>query len=203
MRCPAFTLVEIMVSMLIVSLLVALLFPMFANILSSSYETQASFTISAVNQSFSLWKLTDPLPYPDGSGESDPLKAEYYVGHLRYGNENPHQPGIMNILIDKYGFSYDGNDIDSDTGYLVDAWGQAIHFVRGDNKNRLNGPSTYDSSLPHDLNKPLDNDIAASETDWNSADVGAFCYVWSEGEVNDSATWIYYRDQNANKEASP
>ncbi len=197
----AFTLVEILVVVSIMALLAVLLMPALAGLLTSSAKAQTELSLRAVYNSIELQKQdTGKYPYPDDAKGTTPGTDEYNDGYLRWGAEGTAKVGIMNALMDKYGYSYDGEEIDQETGRLLDGWGNPFRFVRGNNANRKNGPTPYDPDLPHDLNKPKDNNIKASDSDWNATDKSAYVYIWSEGEEGIPESWIYFKDADLSKD---
>ncbi|NRA37420.1 MAG: hypothetical protein HRU15_04725, partial [Planctomycetes bacterium] len=45
-------------------------------------------------------------------------------------------------------------------------------------------------------NKPKDNDIPASESNWNTKDTGRFAYFYSLGEETDKGeeSWLHHKE---------
>ena len=197
----AFTLIEVLTVVAIIALLATIVIPLATNLLSSAERSKTELSMRAIYSSIELYKQdVGKYPYPDDPKSDVKGTDENLDGYLRWAPDGSANEGLMNQLISLYGYSYDGDEIDLDTGYLIDAWGNPYHFVRGNNANRKDGPNPYDPSLPHDLNKPKDADIPAADSDWNSADKNAHIYIYSEGDMNDPETWVYLRDSKVKEE---
>ena len=173
-----FTLIEILVVVSIMALLGVLLMPALSGLMTSAAKAQTELSLRAVYNSIELQKQdTGQYPYPDDAKGTIPGTDAFNDGYLRWGAEGTAKVGIMNALMDKYGYSYDGEELDRETGHLLDGWGQPFRFVRGNNANRKNGPTAYDPNLPHDLNKPKDSNVKAEDSDWNAQDKSAYIYI--------------------------
>ncbi len=185
-----FTLIELLVVIAIIALLSSLLIPIVLGSQESMDRAKTLDLIQGLQQALKTEKLSGKeYPMPDNL-VPPATPAEERVGFFIFDPMDT-KPGIVNTMVDGQGFSFDYSGMMNEDNILIDSWGNPIHYVLGDFKNRKGIPA-YDPLLPQDLNKPKDGDKPAADSDWNSADVGKFPYVYSEGPEQDQATWIYY-----------
>ncbi len=186
----AFTLTELLVVIAIIALLAALLFPAVIITQDSMDRAKTVDLIQGLQQAL----LTETVsgaecPLPDNLvPPTDP--AAQRIGFLIFDPMDS-RPGIVNAMVDGQDFNFDFSGMTNEDHLLIDSWGNPIHYVLGDFKNRKDSAG-YDPLLPQDLNKPKDADKPALHSDWNRADRGKFPYIYSEGPEQIPETWIYY-----------
>ncbi len=198
MRSPktvhGFTLVEMLVVVAIIALLTTLLVPIVLGSQEAMDRAKTLELIQGLQQALKTERLAGKeYPFPDNLVPPVVGSPEERVGFFIY-DISEKKPGLINTFMDGQGYSFDYSGMLNDDKIVTDAWGNPIHYVLGDYKNRKGTP-TYDPALPQDLNKPKDGDKPAADSNWNTADEGKFPYVYSEGIDGDPENWIYYTNE--------
>lgn len=189
----AFTLIEMLIVVGIIMVLSALLIPVIMGSQDSMDRAKTLELVQGLQQALRTERLAgNSYPMPDHLVPPPKGSPEERVGYFIYDISDK-TPGIINRLIEGQGYSFDYSGMVNDDNLVTDAWGNPIHYVLGDFKNRK-GTSTYDPGLPQDLNKPKDGDKPAADSDWNTEDKGKYPYIYSEGIDGDPENWIYYRN---------
>ncbi len=184
-QLSAYSLIEILVVVSIIALLSVMI-----STLAVSIKTKMDIAkTEALVSSFNMYLFSKPRPPPDRL--TPPAnKDEERVGYLMF-DITEKKPGIVNKLVWS-GFSFDYSNMVDSQNRVTDAWGNPIHYVLGDAKNRI-GSSSYDPSKPQDLNKPKDANIPAHNSDWNRGDELGFAYIYSTGVPDPlKHEWIYF-----------
>ena len=188
----AFTLVELLVVLTIIALLAAMLLPVIMSAQQASDKTASLELVQALEKAVRIYALDSKgLPMPDKPEDPTTGSAGERIGFFVY-DPSDQAPGLINDFVGSQKFSISVGDNVNEDLVVVDAWGNPIHYVVGDAKNKIGRPG-YDSLLPQDLNKPKDADKPADESDWNKGDKTKYPYVYSTGNSDDDADWIYVK----------
>ena len=180
----AFTLLEMLVVMAIISLLAALLIPLVLSAVENSRRAEVLDNVTRLSAVFETIKVEKGV-YPEQEADEN---LTYDVSKTT--------PGILNNIVERYNYPISMERVDADL-HFIDLWDEPIKYRKGDYANRI-AKAARDPSidLPQDTNKPIGDpsvDIAA-ESDWNPANNGGFAYIWSYGgDASDQSLWIYQK----------
>lgn len=169
----AFTLIELLISVAIIIILVAIAVPAIGLVRNKVNASTALTTVTTIQLALQQYAGEDSRHrYP----------AQIAAGDLRLAKAAPGGAAcVLDLLLD-YGWSMNGSESLDRSGApwpLLDPWKKPYFYKVDDDLLGLTGPQ-----------RPLDLD------GWNAEGVRPWAYVWSAGPnaTSDGAGWIYVRD---------